>query len=109
MALKQSSEVDLIGIEEGTDECCLTIFDELGWKDHTEHIKLLQDKLNNYLKFIDSHQLEKAFPKAKGRKRRIEIVADKTIPVEVYDDLNEKIKYFVEQKGHQFRWYQLKS
>ena len=53
----------------------LTITDHLEWTgDDTEHISLLQAKLNSYLRFVESGEIYQSYPNAKGRQILIDIV-----------------------------------
>jgi hypothetical protein len=52
----------------------LTISDHLDWAEEEVHLAFLQDKLNTYLEFATSGQLEKAYPDSRGRGRRIDVV-----------------------------------
>ena len=71
MSIEQIEVIDAIGIDKETDEVVLTISDHLPWDD--EHMFLLQDKLNTYLEFIESEQLNDVYPEALNRSVRINI------------------------------------
>jgi hypothetical protein len=79
MTIDQTDVVDLISRELATDEIVLRIFDHLPWSDdheeNMEHIYLLQEKLNTYLAFIESGEINEKFPPAIGRTARLEVVA----------------------------------
>lgn len=75
MSLEQIQVVDAIGIEKGSGHVILTIVDSLEWDDEESHICLLQKKLNTYLRFLESGEIDEVYPKAMGRKRVIKIVA----------------------------------
>ena len=55
----------------------LTISDHLGWDDG-EHLLQLQDKLNAYLRFIESGELLEKYPDAKSRRAQITVVCKHT-------------------------------
>ncbi|SRR6266571_3316299 len=73
MSVEQTDVVDFISIDKhGT--AVLTISDHLGWDSADDHVVKLQKELNRYLVFIESGDLLKSYPNAKGRKVAIRIV-----------------------------------
>jgi Immunity protein 27 len=79
MAIDQTDVVDLIGVDPIRGEAQLIISDHLDWnkgdKQDREHMYLLQEKVNTYLRFIESGEINTACPKAKGKKAVIRLVA----------------------------------
>jgi hypothetical protein len=79
MAIDQTNVVDSIGVDPNRDEAQLIISDHLGWNEggeqDREHMFLLQEKINTYLRFIESGEIYTAYPKAKGKKTVIRIIA----------------------------------
>lgn len=73
MALAKTQIIDAVGICKQTGCVVLSLMDEEDWDEEAEHVKLLQDKLANYLRFIETGDMHKAYPKAQGRTARIEI------------------------------------
>ena len=68
MAIDNAGVVDFISIDPATDKVVLTIADHLEWDENTdEHSRLLSEKLNAYVEFIESGGLLERYPKAKGR------------------------------------------
>lgn len=74
MTIEQIKVVDVISIDPSTDEVVMTISDHLDWTDPDEHLLLLQEKLNSYLAFIESGELLRSYPKAKGKAVLIDVV-----------------------------------
>ncbi|MDR2838508.1 MAG: hypothetical protein LBV49_08135 [Azonexus sp.] len=75
MSVDQTNVVDAIGIDNVTGDVIITITDHLGWSENeSEHLLLLQEKLNAYLIFIEGGQLLDTYPNAKGRAVLIDIV-----------------------------------
>lgn len=75
MAIDNARVVDFISIDPATDKVVLTIADHLEWDKNTdEHSRLLREKLNAYVEFIESGGLLKKYPKAKGREVIVEVV-----------------------------------
>ena len=71
MAVENTAAVDAVGTDKETGEVRLSIFDHLPW--NTEHLGLLQDKINVYLGFIESGEIYVAYPNAKGRQLVIDV------------------------------------
>ncbi|MGE5417729.1 MAG: DUF6572 domain-containing protein [Acidobacteriota bacterium] len=80
MTIEDTNKIDVVGINESSEAICLTITDHLGWENEQEHIQLLQDKLNAYLRFIDSGQIYEAYPEATGHHVIIRVCAQNHIP-----------------------------
>jgi len=86
MLLNKANEVDSIGIDNETDHVILSIIDDLDWKDEEKHLISLQEKINNYLSFIESGEIYNIYPDA----------AEKNIDITVY------VKHSVAGKGFEF-------
>lgn len=65
MGVEQTTVIDFIGIDPVSGAVCLTIADALEW--NADHLRLLQDKLNAYLAFVESGELYSVYPSAAGR------------------------------------------
>jgi uncharacterized protein DUF6572 len=74
MSIDQSNKIDAIGVEKVSGKVVLTIADHLDWVDEQAHLLALQDKLNAYLRFVESGELLKVYPDAAGRAPLISIV-----------------------------------
>ena len=75
MSIEQTNTVDFVSIDDATGDALLTIADHLPWdKDEEAHLLLLQDKLNSYLRFIESSEITKRFPQTAGRALKIVVV-----------------------------------
>jgi hypothetical protein len=73
LGVENTNVVDAIGLDNVTDEAVLTLIDANEW-DGAEHLIALQDKLNCYLRFIESGELLDAYPNARGREVRIDVI-----------------------------------
>ena len=71
MSVEDVKTVDAISIDVDGN-IVLTISDHLEWND--EHLLLLQEKLNNYLSFIESGEISESYPPAKDSKIKINVV-----------------------------------
>lgn len=75
MSIEQVNTVDFVSIDDATGDALLTIADHLPWdKDEETHLLLLQDKLNSYLRFIESGEITNRFPQTKGRAIKISLI-----------------------------------
>jgi len=75
MSVEQTDTVDFVGVDRATGDLLLTISDHLAWDEgEGEHLLLLQGKLNAYLRFIESGEVIKKFPEARGRNLVINVV-----------------------------------
>jgi hypothetical protein len=76
MTIESTAVVDFIGVNKDTGRVVLTIVDHLEWSRDIEerHLKLLQDKINTYLRFIESGELISEYPDAKKRDVEISLV-----------------------------------
>lgn len=69
MSVEQIGKIDIIDTSASTGDVILTISDPLDWvSDPEEHLKLLQEKLNTYLSFIESGDIMDVFPYPVGTK-----------------------------------------
>lgn len=74
MAVTDSDIIDAIGVEPETGCVVLSIADHLDWDEEGGHLLLLQEKLNTYLRFIEGGEMVEAYPDARGRPVRIDVV-----------------------------------
>jgi len=75
MSIEQAYTVDFISIDEQSRRIVLTVSDHLDWeRDPDSHLMLLQSKLNSYLRFVESGEIEKKFPEIKDRQISIRVV-----------------------------------
>ena len=71
MSIEDTQTVDAIGTEpDGT--VVLTISDHLEWND--KHLQLLQEKLNCYLAFVESGEINETYPAAKDSDIKINVI-----------------------------------
>ena len=74
MSIEQANTVDFVSIDDATGDALLTISDHLPWDEEEAHLLLLQDKLNSYLRFIESGEISRRFPQTAGRALKIAVV-----------------------------------
>src|SRR5262245_44347869 len=54
MTIADPNTIDLLATKPGSSEVQLIVTDHLDWDDVAAHCRLLQDKLNSYIGFIES-------------------------------------------------------
>ena len=76
MSIEQANTVDYVTIDDTSGEAWLTISDHLAWDENEgAHLALLQNKLNAYLRFVESGELVREFPQIGGRRVVINLVS----------------------------------
>ena len=98
MSIEQTDKVDFLSIEKQTNMVKLTISDHLGWNKENEHLLLLQEKINTYLRFIESGELFDVYPEAKGKKILI-YIASKYEPSKLCKVFFEKASSVIAEAG----------
>ncbi|HEY4199315.1 MAG TPA: DUF6572 domain-containing protein [Devosiaceae bacterium] len=89
MTIEQATTIDFASVDKGSGKMLLTISDHLPWTENEGvHLKLLQDKINSYLRFIESGELVEKIPEASGRAVIINVIAK--------FDLSNQAKIFYE-------------
>ncbi len=73
MTVENANTIDSIGVDKKTGDIVLKIFDHLGWEDEYKHLLILQDKINTYIRFLESGEVYEAYKNARGRKFVISI------------------------------------
>ena len=73
MPVDDTAHVDAIGVDRRTGEVVLTVFDAWDWTNEREHLYALQSKLNTYFDFIQSGQINEAYPASLGRRLAIQV------------------------------------
>ncbi len=79
----------------------LTIADHLPW--NGAHLATLQEKLNTYLRFLESGEVYASYPMAKGRKLEINVVA-KFRPTQEALRFLERAGGTIQSAGFEFRY-----
>jgi hypothetical protein len=57
MSITETNKIDIVAARADSSVVKLVITDHLGWDDFEAHARLLQDKVNTYLEFVESGQL----------------------------------------------------
>ncbi|MEO0812638.1 MAG: DUF6572 domain-containing protein [Myxococcota bacterium] len=79
-SIEDTQVIDAIGLEEESGTIVLSIIDGWPWDDEPRHLQALQDKLNAYFGFVESGQINEAYPDAVGQPLRIDVVSKFSLP-----------------------------
>ncbi len=74
MSVEQRKVVDCVGIGRADGRAILTISDHLPWLPDNVHLLVLQNKINDYLAFIESGEIYESYPQARGREIEIQVM-----------------------------------
>ena len=72
MAVDNASQIDAIANDKENACLVLLITDHLNWDNEFEHLKILQDKINAYVAFIESKQYDEIYHNADFKMAMIE-------------------------------------
>jgi len=62
LSIIEIDKIDGIGKGKNNKELLFMIADHLDWSNEYEHLKLLQEKINSYIGYIESRQFQKIYP-----------------------------------------------
>jgi hypothetical protein len=79
VTIEQRDIVDFVGTN-AEGKAVLTISDHLPWEQMGEHLHCLQEKLNTYLRFIESGEIYDKFPTMRNRPIAIDVVLKHPAP-----------------------------
>jgi hypothetical protein len=75
MSVDEVDKIDFATVDKASGDLWLTITDHLPWEeDESGHLGVLQKKLNSYLHFIESGEVFRKVPEARGRNIVINLV-----------------------------------
>ena len=100
MSVEDLDIIDFISTNKAGD-IVLTISDHLEWNKNNKHLIILQDKLNRYLEFIATGQLEKEYQQLKNQRIIINIVL-KFKPNQDADIFFKKVEEKIKASGYFF-------
>ncbi|WP_448196823.1 DUF6572 domain-containing protein [Pseudomonas putida] len=102
MTIEQSGVVDMISISADQKTARLIITDHLEWSTkQSDHRLLLQNKINEYLNFIEEGTLLEARPDLQGMKLAIEVVGKYIPDLDGEKFLNQVVKK-LDEDGYKF-------
>jgi hypothetical protein len=102
MSVDQTNVVDIISRNKA-GELTLIISDHLDWSATNEHLSLLQDKINTYLRFLESGEIYENYPEARGHPIWIEIMFHYQPSQEAVMFLS-RVRPIIESSGFGFRF-----
>jgi hypothetical protein len=105
MSVEEKNKIDII-TNDKQGILVLTISDHLEWDSDSEHLLILQEKINSYLDFIESGQIYEIYPSVVGKKIMIQIVF-KYLPSKTGEEFLEKVDELIKRNGYDFNFYQL--
>ncbi len=73
MTIEQTEIIDFISADRQTGGIRLTISDHLSWDMEKQHLLLLQEKINAYIRFIESGEIYEHAEKAKDKQITIRL------------------------------------
>ena len=103
MSVENSKVIDFI--TNHNSKVVLTISDHLEWIDSNEHVFLLQEKINAYLKAVESGQISKYVDSPNSK--IVISIAVKYAPSEMGIRFFAKVKETLLEAGYQFDYYVL--
>jgi hypothetical protein len=104
MSIDQTDAIDFATIDKASGDLWLTTSDHLSWEENEDnHLVLLQNKLNAYLRFIESGEVFKKVPDAKGRNVVINLVGKFPLSQKA-DSLFENARAAVEGSGFRLQF-----
>lgn len=102
MSVDQKDIIDFIGIDDFSESVVLTITDHLEWKSK-EHLLLLQEKINTYLKFIESGEAFEAYADSRGRDTLINLIC-MYVPDDEGVNFLKQVSKIIKSAGIDFRY-----
>ena len=108
MALSNLEVVDATSIDNEAKRVILTIVDDISWDttgdEKKKHIKLVEQKINNYFKYITSGQVLDNYPESVGYGIAIVIQCKYPITVKV-QDIYKKLGDTLKQRDIVFGYF----
>jgi hypothetical protein len=102
MSIEDTSIVDFVSSDK-EGNVILTISDHLDWSLESEHLLLLQNKINTYCKYIETGQIYDEYPEARDKRPLISVVFFCELTSKAEDFL-QKVKTVLEGEGFNFEW-----
>lgn len=62
LSILETDKIDGIGKGKNNKELFFMIADHLDWSNEYEHLKILQEKINSYIGYIESRQFHEIYP-----------------------------------------------
>lgn len=75
---ERTNTIDGVALSKEDSKLILLLADGMDWHDETKHLLLLQEKLNNYIAYIESEQYVENYPDAKTIEIQIKFLFKET-------------------------------
>ncbi len=98
MSVIDTDSIDAIGLDKEAKRVFLTIIDPLSWDSENVHLFTLQEKINTYLHFVESGEIDQAMPDGKGFDIAIELIL-KHMPTDEAISFFDKTMQILFDKG----------
>lgn len=104
MSVDQADMIDFATVDKASGDLWLTISDHLRWDDNEgNHLVLLQNKLNAYLRFVESGEVFKKVPDSRGRSIVINLVGKFPLSPQA-DSFLGKVRAAINSEGFRLRF-----
>ncbi len=80
MAISDPNVIDGVGWEESTRTLVLLMIDSTDWHNDYDHMKLIQKKMNSYVRYYEKKDYQKQFADKTAESCRIELVVKYPYP-----------------------------
>lgn len=98
MSILDTDKIDILQDDINSNNVLLIITDHLDWEYPYKHLAILEDKINAYIRYIESGQYESECPEFAGKPIQITIVSKHNYPVEAQNYL-EKVQTVINAIG----------
>ena len=102
MAVDQPKVIDII-TKDKNGHFSLVISDHLDWRETSRHLDILQEKINDYLAFLEKGEIYEKYPDARGHRIRIDVVFHHRPNAEANSFL-ARMKSIIADIGFELRW-----
>ncbi len=105
MSVMDEGTIDFVGLEKKDKNLILSIFDHLNWGKESDdvHLLILQNKINDYLRFIESGEINEHFSPKDYDKIIIRIIAKYSFGFDCIEFLNNA-KQVINDAGFELEW-----
>ncbi len=104
MSITETNKIDIVGTRPGSRVVRLVIADHLDWKDFQGHAELLQAKVNTYLEFIESGQMQRTTNPPMPADPQVEILLTaQHTPSDEAERFLAQVTNFLQQSGIGFK------
>lgn len=104
MSIVDTHKIDIVGTRPGSKIVRLVIADHLDWADFKGHAELIQAKVNTYLEFVESGQMQRTTNPPMPVDPQAEILlAAQHAPTDEAERYLEQVRLFLQRAGIDFK------